>query len=78
LAFDQDVDKRFAIEGQRHRLTQLRFIKRRGSTIDDQVTAAVICVDFADRIRHLALLVAQQGHRHAIGQSRVDSRSDEH
>ena len=55
LALGQDVDKGLAVERQRHRPPQIGVVERRLVAVDQQVGAAVVRRQLADRLRRLAL-----------------------
>src|SRR5690348_4510661 len=66
LPLDQDIDERFAVEGQRYGAAQFGIVERRLRRVDYQVAGAVVGGDRADRLRNLALYVAQQRHRDTV------------
>ena len=64
LALKQNIDERFAIDGQRHRAAQIGVIKRRLVAVDDQVEPDIGWRRHADRFRRLLQDVAPNGLGH--------------
>src|SRR6516162_3379977 len=53
LPLADDVDERLAVQGQRHRVPEIRVVEGRHPAVHDQVTAAINQVAVADHIRNL-------------------------
>jgi len=62
LSVGDDVDKRLAVEGQRHRATQFGAIERRHVAVDEQVAADIRNEHVADRLRTLVFCILQLWH----------------
>ena len=75
LPLGDDVDKRLAVEAQRHRAPQFGIVEGRRLAVDDQVAVDGARVFIADRARHLALDVGQIWRRQPAGQ--VEFAGDE-
>jgi len=68
LAVAGDVDKRLAVEAQRHRSPQIGVVERRLGGIDDQLARDVPRHRLADRLRRLTLqLLHQRQRQDALG-----------
>src|SRR5215472_9833849 len=77
LPLTQYVDKRFAVQCQRHRAPEIHIVEGRHVAVDQEIAAAVRRPELADRVRRLALDIFQQRDAHDVGPGHVELAGDE-